>query len=529
MRAISAFFLLLISTGLVWGQNQEKKEPEKKGSEKKPSTTSRIEKKTYHFKEADKDMEYALFVPSTYDKEKKTPLVVALHGLFSTPQQMISYPIFGSQPKLTDQAEKYGFIVVAPMGYNTSGWYGSKGPKGGGKGVKDGKGTPENLGELSEKDVMNVLAIARKDYNIDSNRIYLMGHSMGGGGTMHLGLKYPEIWAALAPLAPAISSDIKDVAKIKHIPVLMIQGDKDALVPVAGPRRWAKAMKEEGVPLEYLEVEGGGHMDVAFDNMTKVFEFFSKQTKEKKDSEKKGTGKSTTSRIEKKTYFFKEADKDMEYALFVPSTYDKEKKTPLVVALHGLGGTPQNMIRYPELTNQAEKYGFIVVAPMGYNTGGWYGSKGPKGGGKGVKDGKGTPENLGELSEKDVMNVLDLIRKEYNVDSNRIYLMGHSMGGGGTVHLGLKYPEIWAALAPLAPAISSKIADLPKIKHIPVLMIQGDKDNLVPVAGPRRWAKEMKEQGINVEYVEVAGGGHVDVATKNMPRVFEFFSKQAKK
>ncbi len=62
------------------------------------------------------------------------------------------------------------------------------------------------------------------------------------------------------------------------------------------------------------------------------------------------------------------------------------------------------------------------------------------------------PANLNELSEKDVMNVLDIVRKDYNIDENRIYLMGHSMGGAGTLHLGVKYGSIWAALAPIAPA-----------------------------------------------------------------------------
>jgi poly(3-hydroxybutyrate) depolymerase len=45
-------------------------------------------------------------------------------------------------------------------------------------------------------------------------------------------------------------------------------------------------------------------------------------------------GKKTAGRIEKRTYEFN-AGKEMEHALFVPSTYDKEKKTPLLVALHG--------------------------------------------------------------------------------------------------------------------------------------------------------------------------------------------------
>jgi hypothetical protein len=80
----------------------------------------------------------------------------------------------------------------------------------------------------------------------------------------------------------------------------------------------------------------------------------------------------------------------MEYALFVPSTYDKEK-TPLVVTLHGLGGNPQQMIRSQDLTQQAEKYGYIVVAPMGYNSSGWYGSRGTGGGGIGAPGAPGRP------------------------------------------------------------------------------------------------------------------------------------------
>jgi pimeloyl-ACP methyl ester carboxylesterase len=84
---------------------------------------------------------------------------------------------------------------------------------------------------------------------------------------------------------------------------------------------------------------------------------------------------------------------------------------------------------------------FIMAAPMGYNTGGWYGSPIINTGGRG---GKGAPApeppaNLSELSEKDAMNVLDMMRKEFNVDDKRTYLMGHSMGGAGTLYLGSKY------------------------------------------------------------------------------------------
>lgn len=278
----------------------------------------------------------------------------------------------------------------------------------------------------------------------------------------------------------------------------------------------------------------------------------------------------------------------MEYALFVPSKYDKEKKTPLIVALHGLGGNPLQILRSRGLTDQAEQHGYIVVAPMGYNSSGWYGARAPSRTGrpggittppgtvlsprvqenlkltdeqkkqlaalqkevdaniqkilteeqnkqlKGLKENGGrfgvadAPENLRELSEKDVLNVLELVRKEYTVDEKRMYLIGHSMGGAGTWHLGTKYPDKWAGLAPIAPAAFGQPTGLDKIKHLPVIVVQGDQDTLVRPEGTRRWVEKLKELKATHEYLEIAGAGHGDVISKGMPKIFEFFEKQRK-
>jgi poly(3-hydroxybutyrate) depolymerase len=249
--------------------------------------------------------------------------------------------------------------------------------------------------------------------------------------------------------------------------------------------------------------------------------------------QEKDKGKKTYGKIEKKTYEFEQARKTMEYALYVPSTYDKEKQTPLVVALHGLGGNPQQMIRSKGLTEQAEKRGYIVVAPMGYNSRGWYGAlgKGKGFGGKGFGKDKGkgedVPDNLGELSEKDVMNVLEIVRKEFNVDKKRIYLIGHSMGGAGAYHLGAKYSEVWAGLGPIAAATGAP-KNVDKLKDVPVIVVHGDKDTAVKVASARRCVEKLKENKIVHEYLEIEGAGHGDVIGKGMPKIFEFFEKQYK-
>jgi poly(3-hydroxybutyrate) depolymerase len=191
----------------------------------------------------------------------------------------------------------------------------------------------------------------------------------------------------------------------------------------------------------------------------------------------------------------------------------------LVVALHGLYSNPQQIMRYPGLIEQAEKYGYLVVAPMGFNNHGWYGAR------MLVKGREDDPKNLTELSEQDVMNVLERVRKDYNVDPDRIYLCGHSMGGGGAWHLAVKYPSLWAALAPIAPAPVVLPLQAEKFKHLPVILVQGDADLLVKVEWVRPWADRMKELGMDYQYIEVPGGDHITVAFKNLPQIFAFFDK----
>src|SRR5437588_12090937 len=84
-------------------------------------------------------------------------------------------------------------------------------------------------------------------------------------------------------------------------------------------------------------------------------------------------------KVQIRTYDFTEAGKkEMEYALYVPKGYDKERTTPLVVALHGLGSNPKQIMSYQGLTAAAQRHGFLVVAPMGYTPRGWYGQPIPK-------------------------------------------------------------------------------------------------------------------------------------------------------
>ncbi len=245
------------------------------------------------------------------------------------------------------------------------------------------------------------------------------------------------------------------------------------------------------------------------------------------------TGMPERGKVVERHYVFEAAHRqNMTYALFVPTGYDATKPAPLVVLLHGLYSNPWQVIHYAGVVEEAEKRGYLVVAPFGYNEGGWYGSLGPgKDFGIKINPPPHSPENLGELSEQDVLNVLSLVRKEYTVDSKRIYLMGHSMGGGGTLYLGMKHRGLWAALAPMAPAIWSQPETLADIRDTPIIIVQGDQDALVKVENTRRWVAEMKDLHMDYQYIEIKGGDHIFSIAANaetIAKVFDFFDAHPK-
>jgi len=230
------------------------------------------------------------------------------------------------------------------------------------------------------------------------------------------------------------------------------------------------------------------------------------------------------------SYFFEEANKDQSYSLYIPNSYDNSKSYPLIILLHGLGSNPNQIINYKGIITEAENRGYILAAPYGYNERGWYGSRGK--GKDGIGFGKDNdPDNLGELSEKDVLNVLKIMKKEFSVNPNRIYLLGHSMGGAGALHLASTYPNEWAGLACLAPAFQSyqgSYSNLQNLKHLPVYVVTGDKDRLVPVRTVRPWIKEMKMLNMNVQYNEIKGGNHFRTIARNpdmISEIFDFFDE----
>ncbi len=193
------------------------------------------------------------------------------------------------------------------------------------------------------------------------------------------------------------------------------------------------------------------------------------------------------------------------YRFFVPGNYDASKKWPLVVALHGMGGDENSFFAgysNGEIKRLAEARGYLLVCPKGRAPASMY---------------------MGS-AEKDVIDVLNQMKRDYSIDDDRIYLMGHSMGGYGTWSVAVNHPELFAALAPIAGGGNLFVTSrLKNITHVPWIVVHGDKDPTVPVEESRKMVKAGEALGIKIKYNEVPGGNHSNIVVPAFKDIFDWF------
>jgi len=180
---------------------------------------------------------YTAFVPSTYDPLRATPLLVGLHGGGTGGKD--GTKVVGSGPGAmnfyTGIAEERGWIVVCPTAIQAP-W----------------NATP------NEAFLEALLEEATRFYNVDLNRIYLTGHSMGGFGTWHFGPLWAERWAAISPMAGG-GSPATGVLKDTQTFIFIFHGADDNVVGPDADRQAAKAHLKNGNDFAYTELNGVGH------------------------------------------------------------------------------------------------------------------------------------------------------------------------------------------------------------------------------------------------------------------------------
>jgi hypothetical protein len=132
-------------------------------------------------------------------------------------------------------------------------------------------------------------------------------------------------------------------------------------------------------------------------------------------------------------------------------------------------------------------------------------------------------EQINALSEKDVINVLELVLHEYPVDQTSMFLTGHSMGSGGTWYIGGKYRNYWKALAPMSgPFVQETGYPWDSLRTMPIFVTEGTQTPSLDASHKLRdW---MKANGCNLEYKDV-NADHGGMIKLVLPDIYDFFDR----
>jgi dienelactone hydrolase len=150
-----------------------------------------------------REVGYLLSLPDHYtdDTSARWPLVLFLHGSGESGHDIDKVKVNGP-PQLVDRGKKFPFILVSPQSDVPTGW---------------------------DIDVLyKLLQDIKKQYRVNNQKVYVTGLSMGGFGTWALAMKYPDEFAAIAPVCGG--GDTSTAWKLRNIPVWCFHGAKDDVV-----------------------------------------------------------------------------------------------------------------------------------------------------------------------------------------------------------------------------------------------------------------------------------------------------------
>ena len=193
----------------------------------------------------------------------------------------------------------------------------------------------------------------------------------------------------------------------------------------------------------------------------------------------------------------------LPYRLVLPETYDETKSYPMIVFLHGAGerGNDNVLQLFHCVQYLADTLPeCIIVAPQCPVNNQWVDTP--------WTNGAYSIDKVPESNElKAVIELLDALQEEFNVDADRIYASGLSMGGFGAWDLMMRHNDYFAAGVLVCGGGDPSQAEA--LKDTPLFVFHGDADDAVPVSGSRDTVQAIRDAGGElVQYVEYPGKGH---------------------
>jgi predicted peptidase len=229
-------------------------------------------------------LRYRIYIPKNYDCGETYPLVLFLHGAGERGSDNDLQLVNGIQTLFNDpKSPIYDSIVVAPQCPADHKWVNCDWESG----YYSIKDTPESA-EL--ENVRALLGELIDYYNVDRDRVYVTGLSMGGYGTWDLLSRFGAMFAAGIPICGGGDPSYAD--KLKRIPIRTFHGSEDGAVPVSSTRGMFAAIKKEGgEKISYTEFDGADHgvWDRVYENTDNIRWLFSQSLEERRKTAEKSS------------------------------------------------------------------------------------------------------------------------------------------------------------------------------------------------------------------------------------------------
>lgn len=161
----------------------------------------------------------------------------------------------------------------------------------------------------------------------------------------------------------------------------------------------------------------------------------------------------------------------------VPESYSASEAHPLIILLHGYTSSGRNQDSYFQVSELADDYGFLFAAPDGVRE--------PSGDENRFWNASNACCNFFGLEVDDsgyIRSIIDEMKQRYNVDENRVFLIGHSNGGFMSFRMAYEHSDAVAAIASLAGANHMDQREAPE-NPVHILQIHGTNDETIGYQG----------------------------------------------
>jgi len=201
------------------------------------------------------DVDYFVQLPPEYDPDRRYPTLVTLHGEASTAEQQIEW----WAGTLTDKGQRIGhagrngYIVIAPA------W-------GAVEQHRYGASAREHAA------VLNTLRDACRRFSIDTDRVLLSGHSMGGDAAWEIGASHPDLWAGVIPIvAQSSGKNAYYWENVRDLPFYFVAGEMDGTKMADNARELDRYLRY-GFDCTVVEYLGRGH-EHFYDEVLNLFDW----------------------------------------------------------------------------------------------------------------------------------------------------------------------------------------------------------------------------------------------------------------